>query len=289
MEEFFEKGVDTTEFCRTGFLSQTLLSIIFLLVTTSAVNAKIIGVNGLLNRVLDTNQNIRSFYFEMEARIFDPEAFSPLDEQREENLVPYETWQNNFYQKIVWVRDEYYLIETLDAGENPLNMYIFEPGNRVYSQNLQDSRFFANEDLVYPYLVFFTKFVVFLKDSLEAMGINTDQVTIEQRESGVVYQLGSDRENILVDPESFKVLEINRQIQIWGRYYPMQIRFSDWDRQHTVLPGTTRFYINSRLFKEMRIISKQRHVSSPRRTFLTKYHQSIPQSFPFSLNTIYSQ
>ncbi|MBU2647824.1 hypothetical protein KKI24_24160 [bacterium] len=282
-------GAKNRGLCRRGLLIWILGFGLQLMVVTNSVDAKIIGVDGLLSKVLENNQNIRSFYFEMGTRIFDPEAFSPLDEQREENLVPYETKDRNFFQKTVWVRDEYCLIETLDYAETPLNMYIIEPVNRAFGINLQDSRPFSNEDLVYPYLIFFTKFVAYLKSSLEDIGINTSKVTIEQRESSVVYQLGSDDENILVDPESFAVLEINRQVQVWGRFYPLQIRFSDWDKQYPGLPETARFYINSRLFKEVRILLKQRRVYTPRRNFLSKYHQMLPQFFPFSLDTSYSQ
>ncbi|NQU65187.1 MAG: hypothetical protein HQ517_13020, partial [SAR324 cluster bacterium] len=238
MNVYTNERMERAEFCHNGFLSRTLLTLLLILGITNPTYAMIISVDGLLSKVVETNQNIRQFYFEMEARIFDPEAFSPLGEQKEENLIPFEIKDNNYFQKIVWVRDEYNLIETLDYAEKPLNMYIFEPGNHVFSKNLQNLRSFAIEDLVYPYLKFFTKHVVFFKDSLEELGINTNRVTIEQRENGVVYQLGSDFENILVDPESFKVLEINRQIQVWGRYFPMQIRFTDWDRQHAALAGT---------------------------------------------------
>jgi len=289
MKECIVERVKEVNFWRIGILGWTLLPLLLILSFAIPANAKIIGVDGLLSKVLENNKNIRSFYFEIEARIFDPEAFSPLDEEREENLIPYEIKENNYFQKIVWVRDEHTLIETLDLAETPLNIYIFEPDNWVFSKNLQNDRLFTDEDLVYPYLMFFTKHVSFLKSSLDKIGINTSRVTIEQREKGVVYQLGRKSENILVDPGSFKVLEINRLIQVWGRYYPMQIRFSDWDSKYKGLPGTVRFYINSRLFKEMRIILKQRRVSTPRRALIKKYGQLIPQLFPFSLTTIYSQ
>ncbi len=289
MENFIAKKVKEANYWQVGILGRTLLSFLLVLSLTIPVHAKIIGVDGLLSKVLENNKNIRSFYFEIETRIFDPEAFSPLDEQKEENLVPYEIIEKNYFQKIVWVRDEHLLIETLDFAETPLNIYIFEPDNWVFSKNLQSSRFFTEADLVYPYLMFFTKYVAYLKTSLDKIGVRTSHVAIEQRESGVVYQLGSKLDNILVDLISFKVLEINRQIQVWGRYYPLQIQFSGWDRQYQQLPGTIRFYINSRLFKEVRIILKKRRVSTPRRTLITKYRELIPQLFPFSLTTTYSQ
>ncbi len=265
------------------------LFILLVLVTVAPAKAMIISVDGLLSKVLENNQNVRSFYFELEALVYNPEAFSPIDEQLEKNLVPYEVKENGYFQKVVWVRDEYCLIETLDFSETPLNMYIFEPVKRVYSQNLQESRLFSNEDLVYPYLIFFTKHVAYLKTSFEEMGINASQVLIKQKDMSVVYQLGDDSENILVDPSSFRILEINRLIQIGGRYYPLQIHFSDWDSEYPQLPRKTSFYVNSRLFKEMRILLKKRRVYTPRRNFLTKYHKMLPQLHPFSLNTLFSK
>lgn len=265
------------------------LFIVLVFASVTSARAMIISVDGLLSKVLENNQDIRSFYFEMEARVYNPEAFSPIDEQLEENLVPFEIKEKAYFQKIVWVRDEYYLVETLDLSETPLNMFIFEPTNRKYGQNLQESRLFSNEDLVYPYLIFFTKFIAYLKTSLEELGINANRVSIKQREMSVVYQLGDDMENILVDPSSFRVLEINRLIQIGGRYFPLQILFSDWDSQRPQLPRKCSFYVNSRLFKEIRIINNKRRVYTPRRIFLKKYHKMLPQRHPFSLNTHYAK
>lgn len=262
--------------------------LVLMLLTASAAQAKIISVNGLLSKVLETNRNMRSFYMELEARIYDPESFSPLDEPMEENLVSVEVKENAFFQKIVWVRDEYYLVETLDFSETALHMYIFEPVSRDYGRNLQKERLFANEDIVYPYLAFFTKHIAYIKTSLERMGINAAKVSIRQRESDVVYQLGDEAENILVDPISYKILEINRLVQIGGRFFPLQILFDEWDRTYPELPVRTRFYINSRLFKEMRILLKQRRVYTERRHFLTKYYKTLPPVYPFSLNILYA-
>lgn len=266
------------------------MMVFLLMVTVAPAHAVIIGVDGLLTKVLENNQNIRSFYLEMEARVYDPEAFSPIEEELDENLVPFEIKENAFFQKIVWVRDEYYLVETLDLQETPLNMYIFEPLNREYSQNLQENSQFTNEDVVYPYLKFFTKHISYLKTSLDEMGIATNRVVVKQKAASIVYQLGDETDNILVDPGNFRILEINRSIQIGGRYFPLRVVFSEWDKQkqYSALPNQTRFYVNSRLFKEMRIISKQRSVYRPRRNFFTKYLKKLPRLFPFSLTIQYS-
>ncbi len=271
-----------------GLLQRILFLFVMVFVTSASAQAMIIGVDGLLANVLENNQNIRSFYLKIETKVFDPEAFSPIDEQIEDNIVPFEMKENGYLQKVVWVRDEYLLIETLDYSENPLNMYVFEPANRIFSKNIQENRPFSSEDLIYPYLMFFTKHVAYLITSLEESGINATRVVVKQREKGVVYQLGNEQENILVDPSSFRVLEINRQIQIWGRDFPLKIQFADWDKQPQPVPMTARFYINSHLFKEMHIVLKKRNVYTPRRNFLSRYHKMLPLRFPFSLTTLYS-
>lgn len=253
----------------------------------SPAEALIISVDGLLTNILENNWNIRSFYFELEAKVYNPEAFSPLEEKPEENLVPFEVKENAFFQKIVWVRDEYYLVETLDLSDTPLHMFIFEPTKRTYGRNLQKKRFFTNEDVIYPYLYFFTKHISYLKTSLEELGINAKHVALRDMDNGIVYQLGDNQENIMVDPTSFKVLAINRLVQVGGRYFPLKIVFDEWDARYPELPLKTSFFINSRLFKEMRIVEKQRRVYTSRRHFLTKYHKTLPQLYPFSLNIQY--
>jgi len=264
-----------------------LLPVCLLIMSVSPIKALIISSDGLLTKILENNFPIRSFYFEIETRVYDPEAFSPLEETVEDNLVPLEKKENAYFQKVVWVRDEYYLVETLDYSEKPLHMYISEPVWQEYGRHLQETRFFTNEDVVYPYLCFFSKHLSFLKANLEDLGINSGSVAFKEMNNGVVYQLGDELENILVDPQSFKVIAINRLVQVSGRYFPLSIMFTEWDDAYPRLPLKTDFFINSRLFKEMRIVAKQRHVYTPRRHFLTRYHKTLPENYPFNLEVNY--
>jgi len=252
--------------------------------------AKLIEPESLLLQVVESYKDIWQMYIEVEVKVYDPEAFFPLEEKYDEGTLPYELTEKTYSQNMIWVRDEYTLIETFDLEGNPLHSYIFETEINQFSQNLQTKRLFTDEDVRFPHFIFYTKHISVLKERLSALGVSTDQVKIKQRDFSNVYQLGTETENILVDSNSFKVLEINRQIQISGRYYPSKITFAQWAKKKDRIPGVTQFFIDSRLFKEIRIKNYQaRGFYSKRRSFLKKYKSLIPVSKQFSLDCIYSQ
>ncbi len=122
------------------------------------------------------------------------------------------------------------------------------------------------------------------------MGIPPVGVNIKHKKLHYVYQLGSNTENLLVDPDNFKVLEINHQIQILGRYYPIKTSFSNWDSKRKRLPKTITMLINSRIFKEISVLNlKFRRIYRKKNSLLKKYRDLIPPSTPLSLTTSYAR
>ncbi len=281
--------------CRHGgFISGLVLAIILFFAAGKAVNAKLIQPESLLLKVLKSSQNLSQLYFVVEVRVFDPEAFGPLDEKTDESWIPYENTEKAFYQSIVWVRDEYLLVETTDFNGYPLHVFLQED-DRTLSHNLQEDRIFTTEDVVYPYLVFHTKFVSNLKSDLHDMGIAPQRVEMEQRQFHDVYQLGSKSSKVLIDPDTFRVIEIERQIQILGRYYSLGIRFSEWDSQVTKvpkIPRVTEFFIDDRLFKVIRVTKTERkswQIIRKKNSILKRYRDLLRSRFPFPLETGFTQ
>ncbi len=269
----------------------SLLIGLFFFCSGNRADAKLIEAESLLLRILKSNSHISQFYIEVEVHIFDPEAFAPLNERLEENPIPYEIIEKSFTQSIVWVRDEYLAIETMDLEGNPLHIFVKEPGYPAFSKSLQDERIFITEDVVFPYLVLYTKHISYLKSGLSYLGIAPVTVKIEQHQFHNVYQLGLEDENLLIDPDVFRVLEVNRKIQIRGRYYPIKIAFSQWDSRKKMIPETTRFFVDSRLFKEIRVIDDIRfkRIYLKRNSFLRKYRDLLSPLSRFSLETDYAK
>lgn len=265
-----------------------IASLLFVLVSADHLTAKLIEAESLLFKIVDSHKNIFQFYLELNVKVFDPEEFLPLDEKTEENWIPFENTKKSFNQNLVWIRDEYVLMETTDLSGNPLHVLIEEMDNNMFSKNLQAGRFFQTEDLIFPYLVFFTKHANILKTRLHDLGIAPAKVEMEPQESNNVYKLGTDDENLLVDPGEFRILQLNRQIQVWGRYYPLKIEFADWDKNKKRIPRNIKFFINSRLFKEITVTKIQFSVRNKRLTFLKKYQTLLPSS-SFSLEIGYAQ
>lgn len=271
---------------------RVLLLLCFIMIGNGQLFAKLIEPESLLLQIVEKYKKVNylSMYLEVEVKVFDPEAFFPLEEKYEQGTLSYELIEKSYLQKMMWVRDENLLIETLDLEFNPLHVFIYETESSQFSKNLQTDRLFTINDATFPHFLFYTKHISVLKEELFSLGVSTSYVKIKQKNFQNVYQLGTETENILVDSNNFKVLEINRQIQISGRYYPSKIVFSQWHKKKNRIPGLTQFYIDSRLFKEIRIIKYQgRGVSIKRRKFLKQYRKLIPDSQQYSVGIVYSQ
>ncbi|MBU3915507.1 hypothetical protein KKA14_08220 [bacterium] len=274
------------------FQHYLVLFLVFLFIFSGAKEscAKLIEAESILNQIIENNTSMSQFYLEVKVGVFDPESFFPLDEKIEDKLFPYEIIEKAFFQNIVFIRDELLLIETLDSGGKPLHILIQEIGGKSFAYNFSENRLFSTEDILLPGTFFYTKHISFLKKRLNDLGISPIGVKIEHQDLYNVYQLGSDSENLLVDPDDFKVLEINYQVQILGRYYPIKASFSNWDRKSKRIPQTTTMQINSRIFKEISVVHLEfDRIYQKKNSLLNKYRDLIPPSSSVSLITSYAR
>lgn len=270
-------------------LKVPLLILVMTLVSFTAT-AVVMKPESVFLKILESNKHIYQFYMEVEVGVFDPEAFSPLDEDTDTGLIPYEIAEQSYQQRIIFIRDEFVAIETVDINGNVLHIYVKEVGGSDFSMNFNEERVFDTEDVTFPYLIFFTKHTSLVKSGLHHLGVDTTENHIGKRNYRTIYDLGSDEGYLHVDPNTFNVLELSYQLQYQGRYYPLSIEFSDWDPQRKVIPETTKFYLNSRLMKEVRI-SNMRYsgIFAFRNSFLKKYRNLFPENYPFSVEYILGQ
>lgn len=274
---------------KNGILS-ALIVVLFTFYPASGLKAAFIEPNSVLYQVLEMNKYVFQFYAEVDVSVYDPESFAPLDEDTNLILQPNELKDRSYSQHIVFVRDEFVSIETVDDSDTPLHIYIHEIGGSTLMRNLSSDRSFSYEDVQLPSLILFTKHVSLLHSSLSEMGINPNQLELSHDEYLIQYLIGTKRNHLLVDTNTFKALGITRQIQYQGRYYPLTIAFSDWDKQKKSIPLTTRFYIKSRLFKEVNIDSMRfSGIFSKRNAIVRKYGHLMKADYPFSMSTNWGQ
>lgn len=252
----------------------------------STANAKLIEPTALLNKVLESYKKVYQVNLLAEVKIYDPTAYLPLEVPTEEKLQPYELPGKSFNQNTIFVRDEFYAVENLDFEKKLLNIY-FSQYHQETSYNFNEERALHTEDIKFPHLIFFTKHLSQLKKSLYAYGISPTEVSTYQNQYNYLYRLGNETGNILVDPNSFKVVELNTTIQYNGRYFPVRITFSKWDKVKKRVPLLTSFYIKNRLFKEInvhRILYRGNYTK--KRAFYTKYKAYLTDApvFPKQMN-----
>ena len=272
-----------------------VILLIFLLnvvpfVQGNSAQAAFMKPESALHQVLEQNSKIYQFYLEVKVSVFDPEAFAPLHEDADTTIKPYAIPEKSYLQNIVFVRDEFVSIETVDEFGEALHIFIDELGGKKFSENLSSTRQFNNEDIYFPALIFFTKHLALLEEQLNRFHVTPIGLTYIKERYKMLYKVGTDTNNLQIDPNTFKVLGMQSQIQIQGRYYPHLITFSEWNKERESIPELTRYYVNSRLFKETRIINLQfRRIYQKRNEIIKKYRDLFPEGAPFSFETNYGQ
>lgn len=259
---------------------------IFLVVFLSCkTEASLMRPESVFSRVLEGTKTVYQFYAEVNVSVFDPEEFAGLEENVDLNLIPYEIPEKSYQQRICFVRDEFLSIETVDSNGNVLHIYIHEFGGEDFSMNLGEERQFTDEDVYFPAIVLYTKSLNLLQKGIHNLGITPLALQIADQNKQIFYRIGSDKSFLKVDPETFKVFEFSYSLQLRGRYFPVRISLSEWHPQKKAIPENTRFYINDRLFKEIRI-SKIRfsRIYTKRNSVMRKYRKMLPARFPFSLS-----
>ncbi len=250
-----------------------LSTLVFLLIGAPA-QGKLPEPETLLSKILESYQHVYQFNLKIKVRVYDPEAFHLLEESIEGN-VPYIVKDKTYTQNLIFMRDEYQLIETKDLSDNLLHLY-FKEGERVESVIIDEKRSFHPEDVVFPHSIFFTKFTSLLKSGLLNYGIPPLEVKLVKHDFRYLYQLGTDEENVKVDQDNFRVLEANRIINIRGRDYGIKISFQNWDQHKKRIPRLTQYFINSRLFKELRITAINHRGNKTRaRNFIDRYKRYL--------------
>ena len=273
----------------TPFIFFLLISL--LIFEAKPVFAAFMKPESALHQVLERNSKIYQFYLEVKVNVFDPEAFAPLHEDADTNIKPYAIPEKSFLQNIVFIRDEFVSIETIDESDEVLHILIHELGGKIFSENLSSTRQFNDDDVYFPALIFFTKHLAQLEEQLNRFHIIPIDLTYIKERYMTLYKVGTETNNLQIDPNSFKVLGMQSQIQIQGRYYPFLIAFSEWSKERESIPELTRYYVNSRLFKETRIIDIQlrRTPYQKRNEIIKKYRDLFPEGEPFSFEINYGQ
>ena len=252
-----------------------------------SVCAKLPEPDDLLRKMVDVNEQNRQFKLDIQVRVFDPEAFTPLDQIQDENIPYYENIAQSYQQRVVWIRDEFLGIETSDHKSNPLHVY-FKEYAFEFSENLQQRRRFSTDDVLFPPSWFYTKHYQQLKKKLAEIGIIPVQVSLVQHGFRLVFRIGNGESYLLVDPETFELVEMNYIVEIDGNSYPVRFQIEKRDRKNRNIPLLMKYYINSRLFKEIKVVDiRRRGNSAERRKFIKKYGKKLIQP-TFSLETNYA-
>jgi hypothetical protein len=265
-----------------------LFLFILLVSTVGNLHAKVIEPDTLISKIIEKSRHVYQFDLQVAVKVFNPEAFVPLEEVVEDDKITFEDKEKGFLQHIIFMRDEYIFIETMDFENKPLHLYLQE-GFKKGSVNIQDQRYFHFEDVFFSYVVLFTKFNRFLTWGLAGLGISPIETNIVKHGNIYAYQLGTSENNIIVDQDKFLVIEMNRIINIRGRDYPLKITFNRWDQKKKRIPRLVKFFIKSRLFKELKVNKIiYRGIRTSAETFSNKYKYYFP-TLKFSETINFSQ
>lgn len=232
-------------------MRKMLLWLPWLLLLAAPTQAKTLTPTELLNQVLESFRPVGQFELSLEATVYDPEAFIPLGREGDPG-IPYEIRKHAFRQKVVFIRDEFYAVESRGRKNQLLHISLSQEG-LFYSQAMRKTNPMSDEDAAYEPFLFYTQILSRFKRALGRVGIAPLEVDFAEAGGHMYYRLGYGDEFLLVELENFRVAEVHRQIQVGGRYYPTRIVFSNWDKRKKRIPRRIDYYIEGRLFKQLQV------------------------------------
>ena len=226
-----------------------LLAALFALVATLA-QAKLIGPEGLMGLVLGQYDNVKQFQVELTNRVYDPEALASLESPLGSSNLASELPQRSFKQEVLFIRDEFIGIKALDLKGRLLHLSIEQNGGQQ-EKSLDPKRPFARQDLDFLGALAVTKNTAAFKSRLNRLGLAPTEVAIERQGERMLYRLGGLKENLLIDPMTYKIIAINRLVSIDGRDFILSVHFIGQHPQSKSLPRRIDYQINGRLFKSV--------------------------------------
>lgn len=245
---------------------------VFLLLAAVPARAKLIEPEGLILKILEHYQRVTQFSLTLEVTVYDPEALAPLDDPQAPPAPPSELPNQAYKQEVLLVRDEVMFVETKDLKDNLLHLTIRQMGRQL-DKNQNAKRLFSKEEARFLAGLPITKHPALLKQRLAELGINPTKVGTERQGYNVLYRLGDEGDNILIDPKTFRILAINRQVDLDGRKFPVQILLVGALKSKPQLPQQIRYYVGGRLYKEAQISEVDTRGLYRQRRHLTEKYQ----------------
>ncbi len=244
------------------------------LMFSSSAHAKLPSPDDLIGKILEAYRPGNYFSLTLEVAVFDPEAYSPID-QETEPAPPFEISSKAYVQQIVFARDDFVAIESFSKKKQLLHL-LMKKGDRKLEKSIDKKRPFTEEDATHPALFFYTRLDWKLIRDLNELGLAPLEVKLKEVAQQIYFQMGYKDEYILIDPITFRVVELQRSIQIDGKSYPLTIKMGAWDKKRKIIPQKIGYYINGRLFKSIRVVKvKFRGVGRQKNQLLKKYKKEF--------------
>ena len=181
-------------------------------------------------------------------------------------------------QQVNFVRDDFVSIESFSKKKQLLHLLI-KKGSQKLELALSKQRPFTEDDATHPALLFYTRLDWKLVRDLNELGLSPLEVKLREVGSQVFFQMGYGDEYILVDPVTFKVVELTRSILIKEKHYPLTIKLSAWDKEREVIPQKINYYIKGRLFKSVRVVKvNYRGMGRKKNQILKKYKKEFSKA-----------
>ena len=246
-------------------------------IITPKLEAKLPSPDDLIGKILEAYQRGNNFSLTLEVSVFDPEAYSPIDQEMP-LAPPFEISKNAYTQQIIFLRDDFVSVESFSKKKQLLHLLI-KKGSKKYEKSLNKKRHFTEEDATHPAMLFYTRLDWKLVRDLNELGLAPLEVRLKEVGNQVFFQMGYKNEYLLIDPTSFRVVELTRSILVDGKEYPLTVKLSAWDKERNIIPQRINYYIKDRLFKSVRVVKVNfRGLGRKKRQLLKKYKKEFAQA-----------
>ena len=161
---------------------------------------------------------------------------------------------NDFQQEVTLFRSSYFITEVYkEKARNNVSAVYIKTINQSKFLNLREDTTFSFFDSVPLYYRLFSKNTTVFKDILASYGIPDNSYKILQRNNTLFYQIGDEKQNLVIRSGVMRLEEINLTIHMNDEDQKYQIRFTDWHSRYPQLPVSAEHYLNKLLIKKNHI------------------------------------
>ena len=183
---------------------------------------------------------------------------------------------DTYFQNILWIRDEFLVVEIFlqQENEDSLAYLHFDNKEKKFTKHFSFPPLFSDLEVEAMFTGFYAKTQEQLLSFYRSLGVNYFTLEIVEENQNYYYRLGDSSAYILFNISSYYPERLVRTIYYNKRPIEYTVIFKNWHPTVKKIPQTIDYYLDNQLVKTDNVVYLQwRGLSSLRNQLISKYSE----------------